>query len=807
MFKLKISLYGKLLILAAVLELILIFILIFGAFGFNVLNDRDKVRYAETITLESYHLRTEFSKKKELRLTDKFHQNMIKFYSILKPYKNDPKVKTLIDNVEEYHQNFEKYIQLMRKRGLNENRGVEGRFRTAVHNMEDIIKETGQYKIYVDMLQARRREKDFIMRRKDEYVKKVETAVNNIKSHTEELEIESKNKTQIFNLSDHYLNSFKELVEVFRELKALEKELEANEKSIQVTLESIVNEKAQIAELNQEIQVYVAIFSLIIGILLSVLIARNITKPVVALERATSRISEGDLDTQVDIKTGDEIEELAKTFNEMVTNLKRSNETILQQQDKLKSQNEKLESLAIDLQNSFENLSLLNQIGKSITSALSFDEVFTELYHHVSVMIDSPIFAIGIFDENKNKIDYKLVIKNSQRKTNFSVSMEETNRLDVLCITTGQNIHVGDFNNERTQLQSEYGSYVKNGKPLVSQTVNINSCYYLPIKVEQKTIGILIIESRNMNAYKKYHIDILNNLASYVAIAMINAQSYEEIKIAHDELKKTQNQLIQAEKMASLGQLTTGIAHEIKNPLNFINNYSDGTVEFCDEIHEDFDEMAKGKLNDKDYRYLHNSIKELEEYLQTINKNGKRIDRIVKSMMEHARGDSASKSKTDINNFLNEYVKLAYNGFRGQYKSFKAALKYELDDNIPKIDIIQQDFSRVITNIIENGCYSTLKKSELNENGYQPEIKVQTKYTGKYIKIILRDNGLGIKDEILTKIFNPFFTTKPTGEGTGLGLSLSYDIIKSGHNGEMKVNSQLNEYAEFVIELPVNRKI
>lgn len=798
----KISLYGKLLILAGVLEAILIFILFFGASGFDVLNHRDKVRYAETIMIESYHLRTEFSKKKDLKFTKEFHSNLLKFDSILRPLADEKKIEELLELAHDYHMNFEKYIEYMKKRGLNENLGVEGDFREAVHNIEDIIKETNEYKIYVDMLQARRREKDYIMRRKPEYVEKVKNAVIRIIDHTKNINATKQKKERIIELSNNYLSSFNDLVNIFEKLSYLESILEKNEAIIQDHLEKIVEEKAELAELNQQIQIYVGIFSVLIGVFLSIFLARSISNPVVELEKATSKISKGDLDTKVDIRTGDEIASLASTFNEMVASLKKSNQTIFKQQDKLRNQNEELEQLAAELQNSFENLSLLSQIGQSITSALDFESVFTELYDRLSAMIDSSRFGIGLFNQEENELEYKLIIEESKRITGYSVGLEETNRLDILCLRTGQDIHINRFQNDIQMIKEEYNQYVTNGKELTCEHDWVNSCYYMPIKAEQNIIGILIIESRKKFAYKAHHVDILRNLASYVAIAILNAQSYEEIKIAHDELKKAQNQLIQAEKMASLGQLTTGIAHEIKNPLNFINNYSEGTIEFCHDLKEDIQDIVKDNISNKDYDYIIQTVVEMEEYLSTINKNGNRIDRIVKSMMEHARGQSTEKAETDLNTFLQEYVKLAYNGFKGQYKSFNANINYELDESKPKIKILQQEISRVITNIVDNGCYSAMKKQLQLKDGFIPELNIKTISEEDRVKIIIKDNGTGIEDKTLKKIFNPFFTTKPTGEGTGLGLSLSYDIIKNGHNGLMKVNSKVGEYAEFIIELP-----
>jgi signal transduction histidine kinase len=198
------------------------------------------------------------------------------------------------------------------------------------------------------------------------------------------------------------------------------------------------------------------------------------------------------------------------------------------------------------------------------------------------------------------------------------------------------------------------------------------------------------------------------------------------------------------------------------------------------------------------------TIREISGHLETINNNGKRIDNIVKSMMEHARGSSGHKVPTSINDFLRDYVKMSYKGFCSQYKEFRTTIKHDFDESSPEAAIRQQDVSRVITNIVDNACYSEYKKSQANANGYEPEIIASTKDMGDSVEIRIRDNGLGIPQEVLDKVFNPFFTTKPAGEGTGLGLSLSYDIITSGHSGEMIVETQEGKYAEFIIKIPKN---
>jgi two-component system, NtrC family, sensor kinase len=264
------------------------------------------------------------------------------------------------------------------------------------------------------------------------------------------------------------------------------------------------------------------------------------------------------------------------------------------------------------------------------------------------------------------------------------------------------------------------------------------------------------------------------------------------IKQAYDELKATQSQLIQSEKMASLGELTAGIAHEIQNPLNFVNNFSEVNTELIDELSEEAD---KGNLDE--VKVLAKDIKENE---QKINHHGKRADAIVKGMLQHSRSSNGVKVPTDINALADEYLRLAYHGLRAKDKSFNATLKTDFDETIGKIDIIPQDIGRVILNLITNAFYVVDEKKKLLPSGYEPTVSVSTEKINRNVEIKVADNGNGIPRNIVDKIFQPFFTTKPTGQGTGLGLSLSYDIVKA-HGGELTVETFEGEGTTFIITL------
>jgi signal transduction histidine kinase len=259
------------------------------------------------------------------------------------------------------------------------------------------------------------------------------------------------------------------------------------------------------------------------------------------------------------------------------------------------------------------------------------------------------------------------------------------------------------------------------------------------------------------------------------------------------DLKSTQSQLIQSEKMASLGQLTAGIAHEIQNPLNFVNNFSEVNMELIIEL-----ECEIQKDNREEAIAIARDIKKNEE---KINHHGKRADSIVKGMLEHSRSSTGQKALTNINGLVDEYLRLGYHGFRVKEKNFNAELKTHFDNSIGKINIIPQDIGRVLLNLYNNAFYTIAEKKKSHVD-YEPTLSVETKRAEDEVIISVKDNGNGIPHDMIDKIFQPFFTTKPTGQGTGLGLSLSYDIVKA-HGGEITVNTTEGEFSEFVVHLPI----
>jgi signal transduction histidine kinase len=308
-------------------------------------------------------------------------------------------------------------------------------------------------------------------------------------------------------------------------------------------------------------------------------------------------------------------------------------------------------------------------------------------------------------------------------------------------------------------------------------------------------------QEHEKNKIKMYA--LLVTILIFLIIAFIqwrnNKQKQKANKVLANtlnNLKETQSQLIQSEKMASLGELTAGIAHEIQNPLNFVNNFSEVNTELIDEL--------ENELNADNKAQAISIAKDIKENEQKINHHGKRADAIVKGMLQHSRSSSGVKEPTDINALADEYLRLSYHGLRAKDKSFNATLQTDFDSSIGKVNVVPQDIGRVLLNFYNNAFYAVHEKKKQQGDGYEPTVSVSSKKINDNIEIRVADNGNGIPEKVVDKIFQPFFTTKPTGQGTGLGLSLSYDIIKA-HGGEIKVETKEGEGTEFIIRLPLNK--
>ncbi len=343
--------------------------------------------------------------------------------------------------------------------------------------------------------------------------------------------------------------------------------------------------------------------------------------------------------------------------------------------------------------------------------------------------------------------------------------------------------HILDLVNQSSKLSEEDKTVILDALKKADKDLIISEFKLERTNKVKRTTGILLEETIQELEQKRAAIEETNTALN---------KSLEDLKAA-------QSQLVQSEKMASLGELTAGIAHEIQNPLNFVNNFSEVSKELLEEMLEEVQNGDTEEVN----AIANDVIQNLEKILH----HGQRADGIVKGMLQHSRTSSGEKEATDINVLVDEYLRLAYHGLRAKDKSFNANLETNYDDSIGKIEIIPQDIGRVVLNLITNAFYAANeKKKELEQkpsglNGFKPTVSVITKKENNQLEIKVSDNGNGIPKDIIDKIFQPFFTTKPTGQGTGLGLSMSYDIITKGHGGKLKVDTKEGEGTTFIIEL------
>jgi signal transduction histidine kinase len=321
-----------------------------------------------------------------------------------------------------------------------------------------------------------------------------------------------------------------------------------------------------------------------------------------------------------------------------------------------------------------------------------------------------------------------------------------------------------------------------------------------PLIRGEEIVGLLVVRRRTPGVFQQNIVDLIKTFAAQSAVAIENARLFKNVETSLEDLRTTQDRLVQTQKLASLDQLTAGIAHEIKNPLNFVDNFSGVSTELIDELREALGRMTG---DDKTRAEITELADTLRDNLDKIVQHGKRADAIVKNMLLHSREGSGEHRLVDANALVEESLNLAYHGARAENQSFKINMERSLDPAAGEVDVYPQEITRALLNLISNGFYAATKRKEQNKSDeYEPTLTATTKNLGEKVEIRIRDNGTGIPPEVGDKLFNPFFTTKPAGEGTGLGLSITHDIIVKQHSGSIEVDTQPGEFTEIRIILP-----
>jgi signal transduction histidine kinase len=486
-------------------------------------------------------------------------------------------------------------------------------------------------------------------------------------------------------------------------------------------------------------------------------------------------------------------QKLVKTLKESERVLE---EKVNERTKELFNKNVSLKMSTEKLQESAKELDTLDKIVKIINREIEFGKVMNALLDQgLKLIPQAQHGAALIFDPNTESYHF------------ISAIGYELERFKNKSMT------IGDIKATFLPMSSEVerGIYIireKNDElsdKVIFKLTKSKSILAMSISLEGQLAGFLVFDNNtSFDAFDQSDAHKLNRFRSHAISAFAKAKLLQEMKKVTDEMIKTQDQLIVQEKMASLGQLTAGIAHEIKNPLNFVNNFAEGSVELTEELNEALNKN-KDNLKTEDYKYLEEIINDLKQNAVDILDNGKRADSIVRSMMDHARGSKGERQAVDINTLIEENVNLAYHSYRAMDSSFNVTIQKNYDKAISPVEMIQPDIGRVMLNILNNACYAVMEKWKEKGDKYSPEITVSTKPANGEVEVRIRDNGPGIPPKVRDKIFNPFFTTKPTGAGnTGLGLSISYDIIVQQHYGKLKIESESGEFTEFIITLPKN---
>jgi len=455
-------------------------------------------------------------------------------------------------------------------------------------------------------------------------------------------------------------------------------------------------------------------------------------------------------------------------------------------------QKEEIEKQSDELANKNDELEKINTTVKAINSEINFENLLQSLLEKMRVIKSVEKATALVFDKNINAFRFKASFGWELRQ--IAEARMSLNDAEKRYLKNAEEVYEDIF------LKTDFSGW--ESMTILNELTLPKTMLVLVIRVENRVEAFLILENMNReHAFENKDLSFIRNSKEHIISAFIRTRILEDLQSTLQNLKDTQDQLVQSEKLASLGALIAGIAHEIQNPLNFVNNFSSLSADLADEL-TDFLKEIQGIITQDKYADIEEVVGMIKGNVKKINEHGKRAETIVKGMLQHSRGRTGEYEQVEINNLVQEYVNLAYHGMRAKDKNFNTGIKTNLDPEVGKASIIPQDLSRVILNIVNNSCYALDEKIKKQIPGFSPEVVVTTKKINTKIQISIRDNGTGIPDHVREKIFNPFFTTKPTGQGTGLGLSMSFDIVTQIHKGKLEVKSKEGEFTEFIITIP-----
>jgi signal transduction histidine kinase len=430
-------------------------------------------------------------------------------------------------------------------------------------------------------------------------------------------------------------------------------------------------------------------------------------------------------------------------------------------------------------------------VSQAVNSTLELETVLSTIVANAVQLSGTEAGAIYVFDDRQ--VEFRLRATYGMDRelidalAHADMSISEPNI--ALILAERDVIQVADLRDEASNEINE-----------ITLRAGFRARLIAPLMRGEDVVGMLVVRRRAPGTFPQNTVNLIKTFAAQSAVAIENARLFQSVQTSLENLRTTQDRLVQTQKLASLGQLTAGIAHEIKNPLNFVNNFSGVSVEMIDELRETLESI---KVAPEARAAIAELTATLRDNLDKIVQHGKRADAIVKNMLLHSREGSGEHRPVDVNALVDESLQLAYHGARAEKQGFNINLERSFDPTAGEVDCFPQEITRVLLNLISNGFYAaTMRKGQVNSEMYEPTLRAGTNDLGDRVEIRIRDNGTGISPEVRDKLFNPFFTTKPAGEGTGLGLSISHDIIVKQHGGSIEIDTLLGEFTEFKIILP-----